>query len=165
MKKTVLRSLAAVAATAIFSTSALAGYKVIANNDLGMHCACPTFAGFLLLPPYNTLRAQVIRTGSEDPSVVNSGLTVSYSLAEESDASLQADPYFSQWITYAPKMFPGYKPVVNGKVVGLTGNGITGTMSPAASASIYPATRSTGSAGPPPVVSFHTRTASVLTIA
>ena len=128
MMKTAARLLAAVAATAIFSTPSMAAYKVIANNDLGMHCACPTFAGFLLLPPYNTIRAQVIRTGSEDPSIVNSGVTVSYSFAEETDAILLADPYFSQWVTYAPKMFPGYKPVVNGKVVGLTGNGITGTM-------------------------------------
>ena len=130
MMKTAVRLLAAAAATAIFSTPSMAAYtyKVIANNDLGMHCACPTFAGFLLLPPYNTIRAQVIRSGSDDPSVISSGVTVSYSFAEETDAILQADPYFSQWVTYSPKMFPGYKPVVNGKVVGLTGNGITGTM-------------------------------------
>ncbi len=101
------------------------GYTVIARNDLGMHCACPTFSGFLLLPPFNTLRVQVVRRGGE-PSIVSSGITVNYSIAEETDASLQADPYFSQWIAFSPKLFPGFKPVVNGKVMGLTGNGITG---------------------------------------
>lgn len=127
MKKRFSLVAAIVATTILASTAIAATYKVIARNDLGMHCACPTFAGFLLLPPYNTVRAQVIQMGS-DPVVVSSGVTVSYSLAEETDASLQADAYFSQWITYAPMLFPGFKPVVNGKVVGLTGKGITGTM-------------------------------------
>jgi len=102
-------------------------YKVIANNDLGMHCACPDFGGFLLLPPFNTIRAQVFRMGSE-PSPVSNGITISYSLAEENDASLQADPYFKTWIDNSPKIFPGFQPVVNGKIQGLAGNGITGTM-------------------------------------
>lgn len=128
MKKTILRSLAAFAAVATFSgaASAASNYTVIARNDLGMHCACPTFAGFLLLPPWNTVRVQVLQKGSDSVQVVSSGITVSYSLAEETDASLQADPYFSQWITYSPKLFPGFQPVVNGKVQGLAGYGITG---------------------------------------
>ncbi|HEY6872141.1 MAG TPA: hypothetical protein VI298_05355 [Geobacteraceae bacterium] len=128
MQKTVLRTLAALAATAIFSAAAAAdSFKIIAWNDLGMHCACPTFAGFLLLPPFNTVKAQVIHVS---PSVLSpsDGISVTYSLAEETDASLQADPYFSQWITYSPKLFPGFQPVVNGKVVGIAGKGITGTM-------------------------------------
>src|SRR5512143_1537842 len=112
MMKTILRSLATAAVATAIATPAMAGYKVIANNDLGMHCACPTFAGFLLFPPYNTIRAQVIGTGSEDPSVLSSGVTVSYSIAEETDSILQSDPYFSQWIVNAPKLFPGFKPVV-----------------------------------------------------
>jgi hypothetical protein len=128
MRKTALRSLAAIAATTIFASAAMAAtYKVIARNDLGMHCACPTFAGFLLLPPFNTIRAQVLTMGSE-PNVVSSGVTVSYSLAEETDASLQTDPYFSQWITYSPKLFPGFQPVVGGKVKGIAGKGIADTM-------------------------------------
>jgi len=103
-------------------------YTVIARNDLGMHCACPSFAGFLLLPPWNTVRVQVIKKGSDSASIVSNDLTVSYSLAEKTDAILQADPYFSQWITYSPKLFPGFQPVVNGKVMGLAGYGISGTM-------------------------------------
>ena len=139
MKKTALRSLAAIAATAIIASAAMADtWKVIARNDLGMHCACPTFAGFLLLPPWNTIRAQVIHVGG--PDVLSSGVTVSYSLAEETDASLQADPYFSQWITYSPMLFPNFQPVVNGKVQGLAGYGITGTMTYDATSNSYVAT-------------------------
>ncbi|WP_136524476.1 hypothetical protein [Geomonas ferrireducens] len=130
MKKTVLRSLATLAALTTFAGVASAyTYKVIANNDLGMHCACPTFEGFLLLPPFNTIRAQVIQYGGDKPIVVSSGVTVSYSFAEETDATLQADTYFSSWIANAPKLFPGFQPVVNGKVKGLTGKGIADLMS------------------------------------
>jgi hypothetical protein len=127
MKKVIL-TLAAVLLAATTSTAATS-YKVIANNDLGMHCACPTFAGFLLLPPFNTVRAQVIQYGGDKPIIVNSGVTVSYSFAEENDAILQADPYFSSWITNSPKLFPGFQPVVNGKVKGIAGKGIADTMS------------------------------------
>jgi List-Bact-rpt repeat protein len=114
--------------TAVFgSATTSSNYTVIARNDLGMHCACPSFAGFLLLPPYNTIRVQVIRKGGDSASIVSSGITVNYSLAEETDASLQTDPYFSQWIKYSPKLFPGFQPVVNGKVMGIAGYGISGT--------------------------------------
>ncbi|NMX23837.1 hypothetical protein HCU62_07810, partial [Dissulfurirhabdus thermomarina] len=43
---------------------------VIATNDLGMHCACPGAETFLLLPPFNTLRAQVFERGDRDPVVL-----------------------------------------------------------------------------------------------
>jgi hypothetical protein len=36
------------------------GWKVIAWNDLGMHCMDGDYSVFSLLPPYNTLRAQVV---------------------------------------------------------------------------------------------------------
>ncbi len=103
-------------------------YKVIAYNDLGMHCACPTSSSFLLLPPFNTIRAQVLQIGANDPVLPTTGITVSYQMVENTDASLINDAYFSTWIAYAPKIFPGYQPLVNGKVVGLTGNGLSGTM-------------------------------------
>ncbi|NMX23241.1 hypothetical protein HCU62_04740, partial [Dissulfurirhabdus thermomarina] len=44
-------------------------YVVMATNDLGMHCACPGAETFLLLPPFNTLRAQVIQR-DKDPKVI-----------------------------------------------------------------------------------------------
>jgi hypothetical protein len=109
-------------------------YKVVAWNDLGMHCACPSFAGFLLLPPFNTIRAQVFQFGPNDPVVVTSanaatlGLTIGYNMIDNTDALLQGDTYFKQWITYSPKLFPGFQPVVGGKVQGLAGFGLSGNM-------------------------------------
>ncbi len=109
-------------------------YKVVAWNDLGMHCACPSFAGFLLLPPFNTIRAQVFQYGTNDPIVVSQtlaaslGLTIGYNMIDNTDANLPLDPYFSQWITYSPKLFPGFQPIVNGHVMGIAGFGLSGNM-------------------------------------
>jgi len=53
------------------------GYVVFAWNDLGMHCLNPTYDQAVILPPYNTLVAQVVRKGSP-PEIVTSGLSVEY---------------------------------------------------------------------------------------
>src|SRR5512142_2561660 len=53
------------------------GYKVVAWNNLGMHCMDADFSVFAILPPYNTIQAQVI-----DPSgnlvSATSGVRVTY---------------------------------------------------------------------------------------
>lgn len=41
-------------------TNFLSNFKVIANNDLGMHCVDDDFSGFSILPPYNVINAQVL---------------------------------------------------------------------------------------------------------
>jgi hypothetical protein len=122
--------------TAVYvTTTGTTNYKVIAFNDLGMHCTCPTQRYFSILPPFNVIRAQVLQYGANDPVVVSSGVNVSYAMVENTDTSLQADPYFQDYITYAPKMYSSfmdgtkpYTPVVNGKVVSISGVGLTGTM-------------------------------------
>ncbi|HRY43891.1 MAG TPA: hypothetical protein P5164_08095, partial [Thermoanaerobaculia bacterium] len=50
------------------------GWTVVAWNNLGMHCMDADFALFAILPPYNTIHAQVV-----DPSgrLVKSGSSVS----------------------------------------------------------------------------------------
>ncbi len=112
-----------IAAVAMSATTS--SYKVIARNDLGMHCACPTFEGFLLLPPFNTIRAQVLN-GS---SVVSSGVTVSYSIPENTDAILKADPYYASWLINAPKLFPGFQPITpQGNIIGITNKMLADTM-------------------------------------
>jgi hypothetical protein len=126
--KVAVLAITLIAALTISSIAFGATYKVIARNDLGMHCACPTFEGFLLLPPYNTIRAQVFTMGS-DPSIVSSGVTVSYSIPENTDAILKADPYYASWIANSPKLFPGFAPVnAQGNIVGLTGKKLADTM-------------------------------------
>ena len=54
-------------------------FVVLAWNDLGMHCLNPTYDTAVVLPPYNTVWAQVIRRG-EPPQIVTSGITVEYRL-------------------------------------------------------------------------------------
>lgn len=56
-------------------------YIVLAWNDLGMHCYNRDFKDLAVLPPYNTLWAQVIRVG-DPPEVVTAGVTVRYSFAD-----------------------------------------------------------------------------------
>ena len=106
-------------------------FKILASNDLGMHCACPGFSTFMLLPPYNTVRAQVLQTGGTDPVLLgaSSQYKVTYNVLENTDASLKADPYFANWIQNAPKIFPGFQPVrADGRIQGLTGATLSGDM-------------------------------------
>jgi hypothetical protein len=116
------------------STATNSNYVVLATNDLGMHCACPGADTFLLLPPFNTLRAQVIKRG-DDPTVITdpNQITVTYSIIENTDASLKSDPYFQDWIANSPKLFPGFQPIrADGRIQGLTGATLSGQMSPQA---------------------------------
>ncbi len=55
-------------------------YIVLAWNDLGMHCLSPSYDELVILPPYNTVWAQVVKRG-DPPRVVTEGLTVEYSIA------------------------------------------------------------------------------------
>lgn len=104
---------------------------VMATNDLGMHCVCMGFDNFVLLPPFNTLRAQVIQRG-EEPRVLDnpSDIRVEYNIVENTDDTLKNDPYFQSWLTNAPKLFPGFQPVdpSDGKIQGLTGAKLNGEM-------------------------------------
>jgi hypothetical protein len=54
-------------------------YVVFAWNDLGMHCANPTYDTAVILPPYNTVWAQVVKRGNP-PQVVTQGITVDYQI-------------------------------------------------------------------------------------
>lgn len=145
MKKVALLSTFAIA-TGLCSSSAFAGkpvpptpppaseYVVMATNDLGMHCVCMGFETFMLLPPFNTLRAQVIKRdinnvkGGTPTVIADNSIRVDYNIVENTDASLQADPYFQNWIKHAPTFFPGFDPAPGGIVMGLAGKGLYGEM-------------------------------------
>ncbi|MDD5758362.1 MAG: hypothetical protein PHI06_04700 [Desulfobulbaceae bacterium] len=104
---------------------------VLATNDLGMHCACPGTEYFMLLPPFNTIRAQVIERGKE-PKVLGAedGIVIEYKMVENTDASLKSDPYYSTWIKNMPKY--GFGPAVraDGKVQGISGATLSGQLEP-----------------------------------
>lgn len=52
-------------------------YVVLSWNDLGMHCYNSDFADLAVLPPFNTLWAQVIKRGNP-PEIVTAGINVAY---------------------------------------------------------------------------------------
>lgn len=93
-------------------------YVVIGWNDLGMHCINPTFKDLAILPPYNNLWVQVIRRG-DPPSIVTTGVTLEYSVVNNTTVAGKTD--FWQ---YVQQLFGVSLP----EGVGLTGNGLSGTM-------------------------------------
>jgi len=52
-------------------------FVVFGYNDLGMHCMNSDFSEMMILPPFNTLHAQVIQRGVE-PEIIESDVTVRY---------------------------------------------------------------------------------------
>ena len=103
------------------STSATAlSYTVLGYNDLGMHCMNQDFSQLCILPPFNSLHAQVIQRGQE-PKIVTSGVTVKYQVPGNTTST----PKTNFW-QHAKSLFGANLPAN----VGLTGNGLSGTMKP-----------------------------------
>jgi hypothetical protein len=99
-------------------------YVVLGWNNLGMHCYNPDFSNLAILPPYNTLKAQVIKLGNP-PQVVTSGVTVEYSFPDNTwSVDRQGRPDKSNFWKYAKDLF-GVSLPAN---IGLTGKGLSGTM-------------------------------------
>ncbi|MCB8932872.1 MAG: cytochrome c family protein [Fimbriimonadaceae bacterium] len=96
---------------------------VIAYNDLGMHCLNDDFSEICILPPYNTMRATVIDRSNEDPKILTTGVTVEYSIPGNTVSHTKTNFW-----DYAPALFGVALPLD----VGLTGNGLTGSMTPTA---------------------------------
>jgi len=67
--------------------SLAAEWQVIGWNDLGMHCMDGTdFSVFSILPPYNTIHAQVIHNGQL--VVSNTGLSVTFEAVADPTGSI-----------------------------------------------------------------------------
>lgn len=91
---------------------------VLGYNDLGMHCMNEDFSEICILPPYNTLKATVIRR-AEDPRIIKSGAGVTY----EIPGNTRSADKTNFW-TYAPALF-GVNLAPN---IGLAGFGMRGVM-------------------------------------
>lgn len=100
------------------SASTAGEYVVFAWNDLGMHCYNRDFQDLAVLPPYNTLWAQVIRVG-DPPAIITNGIAVHYEFADNT-YSVGKTNFWS----YEDKLFGVNLP----NNVGLTGNGLAGEM-------------------------------------
>ena len=67
-------------------------YKVLATNDLGMHCVDADFSVFSILPPYNVVNAQVVYTNSGgQPSLLDdSSVILHYSAVADANGSINS---------------------------------------------------------------------------
>lgn len=93
-------------------------YVMIGFNDLGMHCMNQDFSEICILPPFNNLHAQIIRRGAE-PSIMRSGFTVTYSIANNTNSTTKTNFWDYDQALFGVNLAPN---------VGLTGNGLSGTM-------------------------------------
>ncbi len=93
-------------------------YVILAWNDLGMHCDQNDYSYFMVLPPYNTLHAQIFRRGGEGAQLITSGVTVSYSFPKKTNSTLHTNFW-----TYAPQY--GFNVPTN---VGISGTPLAGNM-------------------------------------
>jgi len=99
---------------------ALGDYVVIGWNDLGMHCYNRNFQDLAVLPPWNTLWAQVIQRG-DPPLIVTENITVTYSFPDNT-YSVEKSNFWD----YAQPLFNLTSPLPPN--IGLTGKGLAGTM-------------------------------------
>ncbi len=63
-------------------------YRVLAANDLGMHCADKDDQIFSILPPFNVVHAQVVKTGANGANprlLTDSDIEVAYQAASNPD--------------------------------------------------------------------------------
>jgi hypothetical protein len=100
-----------------------ADYVLLGWNDLGMHCYNRDFSSLAVLPPYNTLWAQVIQRG-DPPQIVTQGIQVDYSFPNNTYSVGK-----SNFWDYAQKLFGLPNPLPAN--IGLTGRGLAGTMTSA----------------------------------
>jgi hypothetical protein len=95
-------------------------YILLGWNDLGMHCYNRDFRDLAVLPPYNTLWAQVIHRG-DPPQIVTEGLTVEYFFPDNTYSVGKSNFWDYDLQLFGVDLPPD---------VGLTGKGLAGKMDP-----------------------------------
>ena len=98
-------------------------HVLIGWNELGMHCANKDFSSFVVLPPYNNVRAQLIEKGDSThlPTILTSGIHVTYEIPGNTYSVGKTDFWDYAYALFGANLQPN---------IGLTGNGLTGNMSP-----------------------------------
>ncbi len=94
---------------------------VLGFNDLGMHCMNPDFSEFMILPPYNTLHAQVILRKTLRPTIVTSGVAVGYRFFGNTHSADKVNFWDYVGALLGMDLAPD---------VGLSGHGLSGLMEP-----------------------------------
>ncbi|MFZ1682792.1 MAG: hypothetical protein WAU88_01555, partial [Candidatus Zixiibacteriota bacterium] len=105
----------------VLASTAMAAHIVIAWNDLGMHCANQDFSTFVVLPPFNNEHAQVIRVGDAThlPAIVTDSLHITYEIPGNTYSVGKTNFWDYAFQIFGANLLPN---------IGLTGNGLTGTM-------------------------------------
>jgi len=102
------------------ATLSNSNYILLGWNDLGMHCYNRDFRDLAVLPPYNTLWAQLIRRG-DPPQKVTTGVTLRFSFPDNTYSVGK-----SNFWTYAQALFSLPAPLPTD--TGLTGTGLSDVM-------------------------------------
>ena len=104
------------------ATHAAGRYTLIGWNNLGMHCMDPDYQVFALLPPYNTIQAQLVDPSGQLVATPN-GITVTYEAVADPDGSRNSTSVGkSNFWSYVEALF-GIAPAAD---VGLAGNAMPG---------------------------------------
>src|SRR5512142_2893378 len=82
-----LAVLAAIAGSISAAHAANGGWTVIGWNNLGMHCMDSDYSLFAILPPYNTIHAQLLDP-SGNPVTGTSGYTETYQAVADPSGSI-----------------------------------------------------------------------------
>ena len=67
-----------------------ASHQVLAFNDLGMHCADLDYSTFVILPPYNVIRGQVIERAAVPRILDDREASVSYRAVSDASGSINS---------------------------------------------------------------------------
>jgi hypothetical protein len=116
-------------------TASTLPWRVLASNDLGMHCADLDYQVFSILPPFNVVHAQVVQTGTATakPKILSAtDADVSY-LATSSTV----DPFGAGSINTTSNLVPGGTKSNFWQATPLP-NGAAGTLGGLAYRSLYP---------------------------
>jgi PKD repeat protein len=81
-----------------------ASAQVLGWNNLGMHCMDSDYSVFSILPPYNTINAQLVVSGK---LVTNgSGYSVTYQAVADPDGSInQTSAGKGNWLEFTPRLY------------------------------------------------------------
>ena len=93
-------------------------YVVLAWNDLGMHCYNRDFQDLAVLPPFNTLWAQVVKVG-DPPEIITSGVNLTYAFPDNTYSVGKSNFWDYDVPLFGVDLEPN---------VGLTGKGMAGSM-------------------------------------
>ncbi|MDG4475118.1 cytochrome ubiquinol oxidase subunit I [Thiovibrio frasassiensis] len=103
-------------------------YILLAWNSLGMHCMTDADSYFSILPPGNTLQAQLIKRGPI-PSVITDGVILSYRVEPGFEKPADKVDFWK----YLPSLYGTSKP----DNIGLSDNGLAGNMTPHAESKAF----------------------------